>query len=147
MSDFQTFKSAFSGDIVTPEDANYRSAIARWAANAERRAKVVAFVKNTDDVALAIQYAKTNQLAITIKGGGHNPMGASSVEGGLVVDLSRYFRKVRVDAEKRLAYVGGGSLWEDVDKEAIKYGLATVGGTVNDVSFISFSALGNVVSD
>jgi len=34
----------------------------------------------------------------------------------------------------RLAYVGGGAVWKDVDKETMKYGLATVGGTVNHVS-------------
>jgi FAD/FMN-containing dehydrogenase len=67
-------------------------------------------------------------LPIAIKGGGHNAAGASSVEDGLVIDLSRYFNRVRVDPESKRAYVGGGSIWETVDKEAIKYGLATVAG-------------------
>lgn len=38
---------------------------------------------------------------------------------------------VTVDAEKSLIKVGGGAVWEDVDREAAKFGLATVGGTVN----------------
>jgi FAD/FMN-containing dehydrogenase len=38
---------------------------------------------------------------------------------------------VSVDAEKRLLVVAGGAIWETVDKEAAKHGLATVGGTVN----------------
>lgn len=40
-------------------------------------------------------------------------------------------RVVTVDTEKSRIKVEGGALWEDVDKEAAKYGLATVGGTVN----------------
>lgn len=40
-------------------------------------------------------------------------------------------RAVTVDAEKKTIRAEGGTIWEDVDVEAAKYGLATVGGTVN----------------
>ena len=36
-----------------------------------------------------------------------------------------------VNVEKQLITVGGGAVWADVDQEAAKFGLATVGGTVN----------------
>ena len=39
-------------------------------------------------------------------GGGHNPSGASSTNGGLVVDLSKYLNKVIVDQEAKIAHVG-----------------------------------------
>ena len=133
-SDFTHFKTNFTGDLVTPTDPDYLVSIARWAANAQRRSKFVAFVRTPDDVALAIAFARANHLSVAIRGGGHNPAGASSIEGGLVIDLSRHLNQVRVDPEQKLAYVGGGALWETVDKEAIKHGLATVAGTVNNVS-------------
>jgi len=139
MTDFHALKNTFKGDLVTPTDPDYAKAIARWAANAERRAEVVAFVKDTTDVALAIKYATANKLPIAIRGGGHSPAGASSSEGGLVIDLSRYITTVTVDAEKRLAYASGGALWEAVDKASIAHGLATVGGTVNHVKHPFFS--------
>ncbi|KAG6907434.1 hypothetical protein DXG01_008899 [Tephrocybe rancida] len=131
MAGFQTFKSQFKGDIVTPDDADYQKAIARWAVNAQRRARIVAFVKDEADVGLAIMYARSAGLPIAIRGGGHSPTGASSTEGGLVIDLSRYLNGARVDPERRVVHVGGGALWDIVDSEAIKFGLATVGGTVN----------------
>jgi FAD/FMN-containing dehydrogenase len=139
MSDFAAFKDAFQGDLIIPTDPDYDKAIARWAVNAIRRAKVVAFVKGTADVALAINYARTNKLPIAVRGGGHSPYGASSSEDGLVIDLSRYLNGVKVDAENKLGYVGGGAVWETVDKAAIKHGLATVGGTVNHVCFQAVS--------
>ncbi|KAG5651067.1 hypothetical protein H0H81_010002 [Sphagnurus paluster] len=126
MADLATF---IKGDIVTPNDADYPQAIARWAVNAERRAKIVAFVKDTEDVALALKYARANDLPIAIRGGGHSAAGASSSENGLVIDLSRHINGARIDPDKKLAYVGGGALWDVVDKEAIKHGLATVAGT------------------
>lgn len=124
----------FKGDVLTPGDPGYDQAIARWAKNAARKAAVVAFVKDAEDVSAAIKYAKEAGLRIAIRGGGHNPAGASSSGGGLVIDLSRYLNGARIDPEKKLAYVGGGAIWETVDKAAIKHGLATVGGTVNHVS-------------
>jgi hypothetical protein len=48
------FKQSYKGDVVTPDDPGYAEAIARWASNAECHARVVAFVKDTDDVALAL---------------------------------------------------------------------------------------------
>ena len=124
----------FKGDLVRPGDPGYDDALKRWAANASRKASVVAFVKDEADVALAIKYARDSDLPIAIRGGGHSAAGASSIENGLVIDLSRYMNGVTVDAEEKLAYVGGGALWETVDKTAIEYGLASVGGTVNHVS-------------
>jgi len=122
------------GEVITAEHPDYTKAISRWAANAERRAKVVAFVKDNEDIAVALNFAKANGLSIAVRGGGHHAGGASSIEGGLVIDLSHHLNKVKVDPLKKLAYVGGGALWEAVDKEAIKHGLATVAGTVNHVS-------------
>lgn len=134
MASFAAFKASFRGDLLTPSDVGYDTAIARWAKNAARKAAVVAFVKDAEDVSRAIIYAKQANLPIAIKGGGHNAAGASSSEGGLVIDLSKYLNAATIDTENKLGYVGGGAVWETVDKAAIQHGLATVGGTVNHVS-------------
>ncbi|KAF8883985.1 hypothetical protein BD779DRAFT_1674294 [Infundibulicybe gibba] len=123
--------SSFRGDWITPDHPDYSKAIARWAANAERRAAAVAFVKDAEDVSVVLKHAQANAIPISIRGGGHSVSGASSVENGIVIDLSRHLAGVRIDAEKKLAYVGGGALWESVDKASIEHGLATVAGTVN----------------
>jgi FAD/FMN-containing dehydrogenase len=133
MAALAEFKQSFNGDVVTSDDEGYTEAIARWAVNAERNARVVAFVKDDDDVALALKYARTNNLQVAIRCGGHSPSGASSAENGLVIDLSRYLDFAVVDPNKRTARVGGGTLWGTVENEAIKHGLASVAGTVNHV--------------
>ncbi|EAU82727.1 FAD binding domain-containing protein [Coprinopsis cinerea okayama7 len=130
MTSLEVFAQMIKGDIVTPADPSYPASLVRWAKNAECKARVV--VKDAEDVARSIAYAKEHNLLFAIHGGGHNASGASSAEDGLVVDLSRYFAGVRVDSEKRLAYIGGGAIWKTVDEAAIEYGLATVGGTVHN---------------
>ncbi|KAH8114756.1 FAD-binding domain-containing protein [Phellopilus nigrolimitatus] len=131
MSSFAQFQSSFKGDIVTPDHPDYEKAISRWASGAVRRAKIVAFVRDEHDVSHAIKYATAEKLPLAIRGGGHSVPGASSSKDGLVIDLSRFINGVRIDSAQKIAYVGGGALWEAVDNAAIKFGLATVGGTVN----------------
>ena len=133
MSDIASLWQSFKGDIVTPADPGYKEAIARWAANAERPARVVAFVKETNDVAVALKYARDNNLQVAIRCGGHSASGASSAKDGLVVDLSRYYNYAVADPESQTVRVGGGSVWGTVEREAIKYGLATVSGSVSHV--------------
>jgi FAD/FMN-containing dehydrogenase len=135
-SEFLSFQKAFKGDIVTPHHPDYSAAIARWASNAERNAKIVAFVKDAEDVSTAVIFAKATKLPLAIRGGGHSSSGASSSQDGIVIDLSRHLNGVRIDPENKLAYAGGGAVWKTVDETAIKHGLAAVGGTVNHVSCV-----------
>ena len=80
-------------------------------------------------IIVQLLFATENDLDVTVVCGGHSCSGASSSED-LVIDL-RALNKVTVDTEKKLITFGGGAVWADVDREASKFGLATVGGTVN----------------
>jgi len=59
----------------------------------------------------------------------------------MVIDLSRYLNQVTVDPKSKIANVGGGALWSDVDKATCPLGLATVGGTVTAVRSLCEQAL------
>ncbi|KAG8751911.1 hypothetical protein FRC14_007520 [Serendipita sp. 396] len=123
--------AGFTGDLVTPGDADYESALVRFAKNSQKKAGLVAFVKSPEDVSLVIKYAAANNIPLVIRGGGHSCNGTSSTDGGIVIDLSRHLKSVRIDEAKRMGYAGGGATWAAVDAEAIKHGLATVGATIN----------------
>jgi FAD/FMN-containing dehydrogenase len=125
--------SGYTGDLYIPGDEGYEASLVRFAKNAQKRAGLVAFVKSAEDASLVVKLATSNSVPLVVRSGGHSTSGASSSEGGIVIDLSRHVNTVRVDVEKKLGYVGGGANWEAVDKETIKYGLATVGGTINHV--------------
>lgn len=124
--------SSLQGDILTVNDVGYSDALKRWSVSGERKAKFVVFVKSPQDVVATIKYATASQIPIAIRGGGHNAPGASSSENGVVIDLSRYLNTARVDADKQVAYVGGGATWKTVNEEAGKHQMATVGATISD---------------
>lgn len=85
------------------------------------------FVRNEQDVSVALKLAAEFKLDLAVKGGGHSHWDASSTDGGVVIDLSK-MNEVVVDQKKKLARVQGGALWRDVDEALARHGLAAVGG-------------------
>lgn len=126
MSQAADLKAVFNGDLVLPGDSDYTESIARWAKNAERKARYVTFPKDTEAVSAIVRWAVANKVPLAVKGGGHSASGASSSEDGLVIDLSRYLNQVTVSEDKQVLYVGGGALWKDVDQTGADNGVATV---------------------
>jgi hypothetical protein len=88
--------------------------------------------KSAEAISITLKYASEQGLDIAVKGGGHSTAGASSTDGGLLIDLNTHMRTTEVDVEGKTIKVGGGAVWGDVDKALAPYGLATVGGTVSD---------------
>ena len=75
LTPFTSFRVSLKGDIVTPEHPDSyersRSAQRKVQRKVQRKSQVVAFVRDEEDVALCIQYARENKLHSAIKGGGH----------------------------------------------------------------------------
>ncbi len=120
----------FRGRLITAGQADYDSARAVWNGAIDRRPRLIARCIGTGDVMAAVRYARTHDLEIAIRGGGHNVAGTAVCDDGIVIDLSA-MRGVRVDPANHRAWVQGGALWGDVDHETQHYGLATTGGIVS----------------
>ena len=75
-----------------------------------------------------------------MRGAGHNIAGNSLSNGGLVIDFST-MNKVRVDTEKRRAFVEPGVTLGDFDKAVQAHGLATPVG-INSTTGIAGLTLG-----
>jgi FAD binding domain/Berberine and berberine like len=82
------------------------------------------------DVRHAVDFARSSNLLVAVKCGGHSHSGKSTCNGGMLIDLS-LMRGVRVDPKARIAYVEGGSLLGDMDHETMALGLVTTAGTVS----------------
>ncbi|MGQ0776657.1 MAG: FAD-binding oxidoreductase [Pseudonocardiales bacterium] len=95
------------------------------------RPAVIAQCSGTADVVDAVNFARAHDLAVAVRGGGHSVAGLSTIEDGLLIDLSA-MRGVQVDPEQRLAHVQGGAVLGDLDRETQAFGLATPVGVVSD---------------
>ena len=133
-ADIRALKNALVGtdaEVFGPCDEGYSATLERWSQTAEKPAGVSVLPSSAEEVSVAVKYATENGLDLAVKGGGHSTSGASSTDGGVLVNLGR-MRHVKVDPEKKVLFVQGGALWHDVDTAAWQHGLATVGGTVAD---------------
>src|SRR6266542_2166081 len=140
----QELREAVQGEIVTPEDDGYAEARRIWnGAHDGRRPALVVRCKGPADVIGAVGFARSNDLTIAVRGGGHSVAGFSTSDGGIVIDLSQ-LNGVRVDPAARRATVGGGAVWADVDHETQTHGLATTGGLVSSTGVAGFTLGGGI---
>jgi FAD/FMN-containing dehydrogenase len=128
--DADLLAGALRGDVITPDDHRYDQARKVWNGDIDRRPPLIARCADAADVATVVRFAAERGLPIAVRGGGHSVAGHALCEDGVVVDLSA-MRAVRVDPSRGLAHVQGGALWQDVDQETQRHGLAVTGGIVS----------------
>jgi FAD/FMN-containing dehydrogenase len=129
MTDVTTIRG-FAGELVEPGDTAYDGHREIWNAMVDRRPALIARCSSADDVAAAIRHGRDSALEIAVKCGGHNVLGLSVPDGGLMIDLTP-MGDVRVDAARRRAWVQGGSLLRTLDRSTEPHGLATTAGNVS----------------
>jgi FAD/FMN-containing dehydrogenase len=140
----QELREAVRGAILTTSDDGYSEAIRVWnGAHDGRRPALVVQCTGAADVTAAVGFARSNDLPIAVRGGGHSVAGFSTCDHGIVIDLSR-MSGVRVDPATRRATVGGGAVWADVDHETQSHALATTGGLVSSTGVAGFTLGGGI---
>ena len=95
------------------------------------------------DVIDAVTFARTHDLVVSVRGGGHNVAGKSVCNGGLMIDLSK-MRSVQVDPGKRTARVAGGATLGDLDRATQVFSLATTAGVVTHTGVAGLTLGGGV---
>ena len=78
----------------------------------------------------AVSFARDQGLDLSIKSGAHNVAGFGTNDGGVIIDMSG-MNSVSVDPANRVAQIGGGATWGDVDHATHVFGLATPGGILS----------------
>jgi FAD/FMN-containing dehydrogenase len=125
------FRASLGGNLFLPSDAGYDKARKVWNANVDKHPALIAHCAGVADVINSVNFARDNNLLVSVRGGGHNYPGICIAEGGLVIDLSQ-MTGVRVDPARRTARAEGGAKWAKFDRETQAFGLATTGGTNSD---------------
>ena len=122
--------AGFEGELIGPEDAGYEEARALFNAMIDKRPSVIARCASPEDVAGVVGFARSHDLPLAIRGGGHNGGGLGSVDDGIVADLS-LLRSLTVDPEAGTVRVGGGCTWGEVDTATHEHGLAVPCGIIS----------------
>lgn len=134
------FKTHFRGEVILPEDADYDKVRQVWNAMIDRKPSLIARCTSPEDVVRAIEFGRTQNLLISIRGGGHNIAGNAVCDDGLMIDLS-LMKEVQVDLTTSRASVGPGCTLNDFDEAVQAHGLATPLG-INSTTGVAGLTLG-----
>ena len=124
----------FKGTLVVAGEPEYDRvrAVASHNPQTDKHPKLIARCVSEDDVAHALGFAREQSLEIAVRGGGHDLLGASVCEGGIVIDLGP-MKGIRVDPTRQRARVEAGARSRDLNRAAGTHGLGAVLGCHPDV--------------
>jgi hypothetical protein len=130
--------SGVAGNVITPDSLDYEPARLIFNLAFDRHPAVIVRCSSPSDVARALEFAQAKHLPLAVRGGGHSRLGYGMCDGGLVIDLSS-FKRVEIDAKKRVARAQAGALVRDLDSATQQFGLATTSGGCPTVGIAGFT--------
>jgi len=120
----------FAGQLLQPADAGYDDARNVHNGLIDKRPALIARCRCVADIVDAIKLAREQKLEVAVRGGGHNVAGLSTIDGGVMIDLSP-MTGIRVDPKARTAQAQGGLTWNLFNRETQLHGLAVTGGVIS----------------
>jgi FAD/FMN-containing dehydrogenase len=127
--------SRLTGDVVHADDPRYEAARIGWNHLHSHYPEAIVFCSDTTDVVNALEWAQHNDVAVRVRSGGHCLEGWSSVDGGLVIDVSG-LKSAQIDAASGLATVGAGLNQLEAVTALGAHGLAAATGTEGTVGLV-----------
>jgi FAD/FMN-containing dehydrogenase len=129
LTTLQQFKSGLRGEVLDPGNDGYTSARRVWNGLIDRYPALIVRCTENSAVLRAVQFARSQNLPVAVRGGGHSSPGYSVCDDGLVIDLSQ-MRDISIDPVKGIARTQAGLRLGEFVSRTQAFGLATTTGTV-----------------
>jgi FAD/FMN-containing dehydrogenase len=139
----RSFRAAFAGTVITPEDERYDAARAVWNGTVEARPALIAQCHAAEDIVAAVNLVRNAGCPLSVRAGGHSVAGFSVCDDGVVIDLS-LMRGVTVDADACTATVEPGATWAHFDRATGAHGLASTGGLISTTGVAGLTLGGGI---
>ncbi|WP_225627442.1 FAD-binding oxidoreductase [Streptomyces werraensis] len=127
-----TLRRVVQAERVVTTGPDYDAGRSVWNGAVSARPGVIVRCADQADARAAVLAARTHEVPLTVRGGGHDWAGRSLSDGGLTIDLSG-MRQVTVDPVTRVAEVAGGATAADVVAAAQPFGLTAATGSAGSV--------------
>lgn len=96
-----------SGRVITPTDPGYDQACQVWNMIYTARPDRIVYCQNANDVSTALSRALDEDTPFRLRCGGHSYEGYSTLNDGIIIDVSD-MNQVSVSADRKTAVVGAG---------------------------------------
>jgi FAD/FMN-containing dehydrogenase len=124
-------QTAIRGQVILPDAQGYEESRLIWNGMIDRKPSAVVRAIGTADVIATVNFARSNDIPFTIRGGGHNIAGLAVADDALMIDLS-HMRGAWIDHDKQTVNAQPGATLGDIDRETQLHGLAAVLGFVSN---------------
>jgi FAD/FMN-containing dehydrogenase len=131
------------GELIRPESAAYNEARKVWNGMIDKYPLAIARCSGAADVMDVVKFARDKNIAVSVRGGGHNVAGKALRDGAITIDLGA-MHGIWVDRNRKRARAQGGARWSAFDRETVALGLATTGGTVSSTGIAGLTLGGGL---
>lgn len=118
----EELQASLQGEMLRPGDHGYDEARMVWNRMIDKHPSMIIRCSGVADVIDAVHFARTHDLLVAVRGGGHNVAGKAVCDEGMVIDLSK-MKGIRVDPTQHTAQAQAGLLNAECDREAQAFGL------------------------
>jgi hypothetical protein len=125
----KTLRSQVRGEVLESGDPNYEQARKVYNAMIDRHPALIVRCVDVADVIYAVNFARENNVPLTVRGRGHSGPGFGVTDNGLMIDLSE-MKGIHVDPANQTFRVEGGAVWGDVDHAGHAFGLTVPSGVI-----------------
>jgi len=134
------------GRISYPDSKTYNLSISSYYGGQERALQPSCVFRptTTDEVSqfVKIMTSDTCQSKFAVRGGGHTfCAGAANIEPGITVDM-RLMNHIELSKDKKVASIGGGTVWDDAYSQLAPHNLTVLGGRVPGIGVGGFATGG-----
>ncbi len=140
--DYDAVPASLADSAVEPGDARYpqvRNTYMRGGAPG-----LVLPAADAEQVAEALAFARTQDVPLGIRSGGHGISGRSTNDGGIVISVRALDSIQVLDEERRLVRVGAGARWVDVAEALAPHGWAITSGDYGGVGVGGLATAGGI---
>jgi FAD/FMN-containing dehydrogenase len=115
------------GELIVPGGRGYDEARAVYNGMIDKYPAAIARCRDAADVVTCVRFGRDHDVALAVRGGGHNAGGLGVADDALVIDLSQ-LRSTTVEPENHTVRADAGCTWGDVDHATVPFGMATPSG-------------------
>ncbi|ESO97045.1 hypothetical protein LOTGIDRAFT_174677, partial [Lottia gigantea] len=131
------FRDSLSGSTLDPEDTAYKNASLMQNRRVTKLPGLIVYASDASDIQKTVLFASKHNVKLAIQSTGHSYVGRSTVEGGILLNLSELNRiDVKLNSVRSIhgeVTVETGNMWARVYEEVDKHDRVVVGGADGSV--------------
>jgi hypothetical protein len=136
MATLTSLDAAIAGTVTRPGDATWDADRQAWNLTVEQAPLAVVALADASDAVTTVRQAAAEGLAVTVQPRGHGAV-PGTADGAVLIRTSA-LQDITIDIDARVARVGAGVRWGDLNARLDGTGLIGLAGTNSSVSVIGY---------